>query len=183
MGNNKQRLIFLGGLVFLAALSRLIPHPYNFTAIGAVALFGGASFQKKELAFLIPLAAMFITDLFLGFHGNMWAVYLSFVLIAFLGIGMRSKRSVRQIFGRSLAGSVLFFLITNFAAWIGNPTYPQSFEGLMISYAMAVPFFENSIFGSLALNTIMGDLFFNGLLFGSLAFAERRFPKLQKVEA
>lgn len=167
----------------MAALTRLMPHPFNFTAIGAIALFGGASFKQRHFAILIPMLSMLITDAMIGFHANMWAVYLSFILIAFLGMGMRNNRNIKQILGRSIAGSAIFFLLTNFAVWIGNPMYPQNFEGLMMSYAMAIPFLENSMFGSLALNTVMGDLFFNGVLFGSLAFAELKFPALQPSKA
>ncbi len=180
---NKKRILFLSGLVLMAAFTRLMPHPFNFTAVGAIALFGGASFKQRHFAILIPMLSMFITDMIIGFHANMWAVYLSFGLIALLGMGMRNNRTIKQIFGRSIAGSAVFFLLTNFAVWLGNPLYAQNLEGLMTCYAVAIPFLENSMFGSLALNTVMGDFFFNGVLFGSLAFAELKFPALQPARA
>lgn len=179
---NKQRFFFLSGLILLAAFSRLIPHPYNFTAIGAMALFGGASFNQRSSAFLVPLFAMLLTDAIIGFHANMWAVYLSFALIAVLGMRLKNKISVARVLGSSLLGSLVFFLLTNFAVWLGSVVYPQNISGLVACYLAALPFYESSFFGNLALNTAMGDLFFNGVLFSSLALAESKFPKLAKLK-
>ncbi len=172
-----RKLIVIAGLILLAGLSRLIPHPYNFTAIGAMALFGGAVIKPRSLAFLIPMAAMFLTDLLIGFHANMTAVYLSFALMAIIGMTVVSKRSVGRIITGSLLSSLLFFLITNLAVWFVNPAYPQDLNGLMMSYAMALPFYESSIFGNLALNSIMGNLFYSGILFTAYAWLESKLPE------
>jgi len=179
---NRQRFIFLSGLIILAAVTRLLPHPFNFTAVGAMALFAGSSFRNSIAAFVVPLFAMLVTDSIIGFHNSMWAVYLSFGLIVLLGMTLKNRKSISGIIGRSLAGSALFFLITNFAVWLSSVIYPQSFSGLMSCYLAAIPFLENSA-GSLALNTVMGDLFFNGVLFSALALAESRFPKLSQLKA
>ena len=178
-----RQVLFVIALIFLAAFSRLIPHPYNFTAVGAMALFGGAVLKPRALALLIPYVAMFMTDFIIGFHDNMIAVNLAFGIVAIVGMTVVKKRSIGRIIGGSLLGSLLFFLITNFAVWLGDPTYPQTISGLIACYAMALPFYESSIFGNLALNSVMGDLFYSGILFTALYWVESRMPDLihQKV--
>ena len=144
-------------LVFAAAFVRLIPHPPNFAPIAAMALFGGAYFNKKWAAFLVPLAAMIITDLILGFHETMWAVYLSFALIVVIGMMMLKEKKVGNIFFASVISSVSFFIITNFGIWLSTPYYEKTGAGLAMCYTAAIPFFHQ---------TLLGDLFFVAILFG-----------------
>src|ERR1017187_522512 len=113
----KPRLIALITIVLAAAASRLIPHPPNLTSITAVALFGGAYFSDRRLAFLVPLAALFLSDLILGFYAHMEVVYLSFALIVCVGLWLQKRRSTIYIVGAALASSILFFLLTNFGVW------------------------------------------------------------------
>ena len=166
-------LIFTG-MIFIAAFIRLIPHPPNFAPITAMALFGGAYFTKKWAAFLVPLAAMFITDLILGFHATMWAVYLSFVLIVVLGMLMIKQKKFGNIFFASISASVLFFIITNFGLWISTPYFEKTGTGLAAAYTAAIPFFHH---------TLLGDLFFVAIMFGSYELAKSKFPKLKEVKA
>lgn len=156
-------------MVIAAAFIRLIPHPPNFAPIAAMALFGGAYFNKKWAAFIIPLAAMFITDLLLGFHAAMWAVYLSFTLIVLLGMVMIKQKKIGNIFFASVSASVSFFIITNFGVWISTPYYEKTFGGLMACYTAAIPFFHH---------TLLGDLFFVAILFGLYELAKTKFPQL-----
>ncbi len=168
---NIQRVLVITLIMILAAASRLLPHPPNFTAIAALGLFGGAMFNNRLLAFLIPLAVLLATDAIIGFHDLMWSVYVSFGLIIGIGFFLKSRQlSVTSVAVASVVGSVLFFLITNFAAWIGSPFYPQNFGGLMTSYGLAIPFFGN---------TLAGDLFYNSLLFGSFYFVKQWVPSFQ----
>ena len=177
------RVATLATIILVAALSRLLPHPFNFTPIGAIALFGGAQFSRKYLAFLVPLAAMLISDLLLGFHGTMWAVYLAFILTVAIGMGFLRKITAGRVFGSALVSSVLFFLITNFAVWYGSSGfYPQTLAGLGACYAAGLQFYQQTFFGNLFLNTIMGDLFFSGLLFGSYELIKRRVPALSVAQ-
>ncbi len=178
---SRRKLYVIIGLIVLAAFTRLIPHPYNFTAVGAMALFGGAMIKPRALAFLLPLLAMLISDIFLPPHSNMFAVYISFMIITLLGIWVGRNRSVGRVIAGSLTGSFLFFLITNFAVWMGSATYPQDLSGLIACYTMALPFYESSIFGNLVLNSIVGDLFYNTILFGSLYAIEVKYPTLLKA--
>lgn len=168
------KFLVLAGMVFAAAFVRLIPHPPNFAPIAAMALFGGAYFSKKWAAFAIPLAAMFLTDLILGFHSTMWAVYLSFVLIVVLGMVMIKQKKVTNIFLASVSSSVLFFIITNFAVWATGTFYAKDLSGLAASYIAAIPFFHY---------TLLGDLFFVTLMFGSFELVKTKYPELVRVKA
>src|SRR5690606_32324308 len=96
--NITPRFLFLAGMIFIAALSRLIPHPPNFTAVAAIALFGGAYFNSRYAAYIIPLTALLLTDLILGFHSTMWAVYLSFAAVVVIGMSLRNKKKPVNIF-------------------------------------------------------------------------------------
>lgn len=187
---NQKMNIRFGVIVLLivaAALSRLLPHPYNFTPIGAMGLFGAAHFTKRYMAFVVPFAAMWLSDLILNnvvyanmypeyYNGFQWfgntSVYLSFGLIIILGFVLLRKIKVVNVLLASLAASVLFFLITNFAVWMGSLAYPQNAIGLMTCYAAGLPFFGN---------TLLGDLFYSGVLFGAFELLKARFPKLQVI--
>jgi hypothetical protein len=167
----KPRLIALITIVLAAAASRLIPHPPNLTSITAVALFGGAYFSDRRLAFLVPLGALFLSDLILGFYSHMAVVYFSFALIVCVGLWLQKRRSAFNIAGAALASSILFFLLTNFGVWAFGSLYPKTLEGLLACYVAAIPFFQN---------TLQGDLFYTVVLFGGFALLERSFPKLHE---
>jgi len=158
---NRRDLIVLSLLV-LAVITRLLPHPPNVTPITAIALFGGCNIKDKNLAFVLPLLCMFITDLFLGFHIIMPFVYLSFMCISYIGINSE-KITNGTIFG----SSVLFFLLTNFGVWFLG--YPNTFVGLVSCYTLALPFF---------VNTIIGDFFFTHALSFSFSKLEEKYPVL-----
>jgi hypothetical protein len=156
-------------MIFAAAIVRVLPHPPNFAPIAAMALFGGAYFNKRWAAFLVPLAAMFITDLIIGFHETMWAVYLSFALIVGLGISMLKEKKIGSIFFASVISSVSFFIITNFGIWLSTGYYAKTGTGLAACYTAAIPFFHQ---------TLLSDLFFVGVLFGAYYLAKQKLPQL-----
>ena len=164
------RFAALCTLVLLAALARLLPHPPNFTPVGALALFGGATFADRRLGFAIPLAAMLLADAALGFHSGMPVVYAAFAAIVGIGLLLRRARTPLRLAGASLAASVLFFVVTNFAVWAMGSLYPKTPAGLLACYAAALPFFRN---------TLAGDAFFTAALFGGLALAERGLPAVR----
>ena len=165
------RLLVLVGIILVAAASRLIPHPPNFTPIAAIALLGGAYFNDKRLSFLIPLAAMFLSDLTIGLHSGMPVVYACFALTVCIGFWLRKRKSVACIAGAALASSVLFFVVTNFGVWALGSLYPRTVEGLAACYVAAIPFFQN---------TLLGNAFYTAVLFGGFALAEYRFPALSE---
>lgn len=165
--------LLASGMIMLAAAMRLLPHLPNFTPIAAMALFGGAYFAKKQWAFLIPMAALFLSDLIIGFHSTMWAVYVSFALVVGIGMFLQRKISVRNVILAAISSSVLFFVISNFGVWIsGFCGYPMTFAGLMTCYEMAIPFFRNEILGTLVYSTVM---------FGSFEWIKAKYPKFQTI--
>jgi hypothetical protein len=172
---NRQRFLLLTGMVLLAVLSRLIPHPPDFAPIAALALFAGAEFGHKREAFIVPLAAMFLSDLILGLHFLIPLIYGTFALIVGLGFYLRNRQNVWTITGMSVAGATLFFVVSNLGVWalgIFHPIYPMTLAGLLQCYLAAIPFFWN---------TLLSDLLYAGVLFGGLALAERRWPVLAEV--
>lgn len=166
------KFLFILLLIVLSVIFRFINVIPNFSPIAAIALFGAAYFSDKRDAFIVPILAMFISDLFIGLHPTMWAVYFSFVLTVFIGFNLRKRRSVSRIIVSSLLSSVLFFIITNFAHFLFY--FPHTFQGLIQCYIDAIPFFRN---------TVLGDLIFCGVLFGSYYLASLKIKalKLQSV--
>lgn len=170
------RLTTLTAIVLATALFRLVPHWPNFTPIAALALFGAATFERKWLGLAIPLTAMLLSDTLIGFHGSMGAVYISFGLTWLLGIWALNRPTATRIAGASVASSILFFLITNFAVWYGSSFYPQTLPGLMSCYAAGLAFYNGTSF---FLNGLLGDLFFSAVLFGSYYLLQQRFYVLR----
>ena len=158
-------------MVLVAAFSRLIPHPWNFTAIGAMALFGGAYFPSKTQSLIIPIAALVVSDLVLGFHNTMFFVYGAFIVAVILGWTLREERSVFKIGTMALVTSSVFFLISNFGVWAMQTMYPMTWSGLVSCYVAAIPFFDNQI---------LGDLFFSGVLFGAYETLKKVSPSFAK---
>lgn len=163
----KPRAVLLLAIIFGAAALRLLPHPSNFTPIGALALFAGAHFDDKRWAFIVPLAAMFLSDILLGFHGQMPVVYGAFAVIVCLGFALKEKKTALRVTGASLAAATFFFIVSNFAVWAFDGLYPMTFQGLVTCYAAAIPFFQN---------WLAGTLFYSAVLFGGFALAEKTIP-------
>lgn len=160
-------------LIIGAALLRLVPHPPNFSPVGAAALFGGARL-KSWSAYLIPLLAMILTDPILshmaGYPAYSWGsliVYTCFMINVFLGrTFLTDTSSLLRIGAVAIAGSLQFFLITNFFVWLRDPSlYPHTAAGLTECYVAALPFFER---------TLLGDLFYSAVLFTAYATLTRQ---------
>ncbi|MBK7410783.1 MAG: hypothetical protein IPL49_15660 [Saprospirales bacterium] len=182
--NPTLRFALLAGLILFAAITRILPHPNNVTPVSSMALFGAAYFGRKYLAFLVPLLALWLSNLFLDnvvysayYDGFTWfsqpAVFVSFLLIIGLGWLALKKVSPLRLIGASLSASLLFFLVSNFGVWLQGGMYPQSFSGLMMCYAAGLPFFRN---------TVLGDLFFVSVLFGAFEWVQYRYPALRKQQ-
>jgi len=147
--------------------------------IAAIALFGGTYLNKKYMAFIIPFAAMFLSDMLLGFHAYMGAVYVAFGMTVVIGFVLRRRINPGNVVLASVSSSLLFYLVTNFAAWLASPIYPPNFAGLMESYIAGLAFFNNGSYGlSFFLNEVAGGLFYSGILFGAYYLVRQRIPAL-----
>jgi hypothetical protein len=154
-------------LIIIGVLSRLAPHLANVTAVGALAVFSGSTYSRTK-ALSITVGTMLVSDVVLGFHAVMWATYGSFALSVLLASFFLRKQSIIRIAGITLASSIIFYLVTNFAVWaIPGSMYPKTLTGLMESYIMALPFFRNSL---------VGDFSYSALFFGSYALMKARYP-------
>lgn len=161
--DQKLKLVVISGMILLAALSRLVPHPWNFSPLEAMALFAGAHIARRWLSMLVPLAALLISDLFLGFYAGIWVTYLCFALIALAGRSLRGGGALRIAFF-GLASAVGFFLVSNFSVWALGTMYPHTAAGLLSCYVSAIPFFHNQL---------AGVAFYSLLLFGGYALLRR----------
>lgn len=162
-------------MILIAAFSRLIPHTHNLTPVGAIALFGGAYLGRNWKAFIIPIGAIYLSDLILNnviyaaetatfsfaYQGWYW-VYGTYALIVLLGAFLLKKVTVLRVIGGSLGATALFFIITNFSCWPGTvpPLYTPDMKGLMACYIAGLPFLKG---------TLVGDLVFSTALFGTMA--------------
>ena len=165
------RTILIFAMIVFAAGLRLAPHPWNFTPVGAIALFSGAMVRDRRLGFLFPLLVMFATDAIIGFNKLSPLVYGSFLISVGIGRFLSHKRNIFSIGGATFLGALQFFLITNFGVWAFLNSYPRSGAGLAMCYLAGVPFFWN---------TLAGDAVYATLLFGGLALAERLAPRIRE---
>jgi hypothetical protein len=173
---NNTSLLILLALVAAAAFLRVFIGIPNVSPVAAIALFGAAYIKRKELAILLPLAILFISDLFIGLYSPilMAGVYGSFVMISFLGFFLRKRINFATVAGSSFISSLIFFVITNFVVWAEGIWYPKNIEGFVSCYTMALPFFRYEI---------VGTLLFNAFFFLSYALTLRLAPKQEQLYA
>lgn len=179
----QAQLAVVSALIIVAALTRLLPLPHNFSAIGAMGLFGAAYLDRRLLAVAVPLFALYLSDVLLNtfvyssyvsgiallYPGFLWT-YGAFALIVAAGFVVLRTMSVQRVIGGSLLASMIFFVVSNFGVWLGSELYPATMSGLIACYVAALPFFKN---------TLAGDLFFCGVLFGGYALLRQRLSALQ----
>jgi len=140
----------------ILALGRIIPHPPNFTPILATAIYTPYMVNDKWIAVLIPLSAMFIADIIIGFHPYMLWVYGAIGLSTLISSwSMRFNKKYIQLGVMAILSSILFFIITNFAVWAIWDYYPKTIDGLIICYIKAIPFFQNTLLGTIIYTTII----------------------------
>ncbi|MGB7436392.1 MAG: DUF6580 family putative transport protein [Candidatus Acidiferrum sp.] len=170
-GSNSSmyRIAIILSFILFAAIVRIFPHPWNFTPLGAVALFSGAKLSRSWKAFLFPLAALFCGDVFIGFHRLMPVVYLSFCVSVLIGMAFRKRQSLKPLAAATFLGALQFFLITNFGVWAMSNFYPHSPAGLVTCYVAGIPYLGN---------TLASDCFYMVLLFGGFALIQRLSPAL-----
>lgn len=160
----KKNIILAFSLVLLAIAGRLMPHVWNVTPVAAVSLLAGHLLPRKW-AIGVPLVAMFVADLFIGFYHLpvMLTVYGSFAAVAVFGRWIKQVKPHR-VLAAALVSSTFFFLTTNFAVWSSGTWYPKTIAGLLLAYEMGIPFFRNMA---------LGDLIFTGVMFGTWAWINK----------
>ncbi len=136
-------------LILIILASRFSGHIWNFTAVGGVALFAGAYFSKKSFSVFTVFAGLLVSDLVIGLHSQMPAVYISYAIMIGLGLLLASNPPRTKSTLVSIGGSILFYLVTNFAVWFEGRLYPMTVDGLLQSYIMAVPFFKAQLISDL----------------------------------
>lgn len=167
----KRNLFVLSILIIVAALSRILPHSYNFTPIGAMALLGGAYYGNKILAFAVPLITLYISDFFINnfifrsffpdkeglifFSDFMIYTYLGTALMVLLGKVLLKKVNFQRLLGGAIGASMIFFLISNFGVWLGSVVYPKSLMGLILCYEAGLPFLSSSLLGNLVFTFVL----------------------------
>lgn len=158
-------------LILLAAASRLLPHPPNFTPVAALGVFGGAMLGRRA-AWFVPVGALFASDLVLGFYLPVIMFWNYLGLLACVGLGsglLRARRGPVRIAGGAIASSLVFFALSNFGMWASG-YYPRTAAGLGRTYAMGLPFLGN---------TFASDVLFTAALFGGHALLARLAARLQ----
>jgi hypothetical protein len=158
-------------MIALAAALRVMPHPWNFTPIGAMALFSGALVRDRRIALAFPLLMLVVSDIFIGFNVLEPLVFVSFLVNVFIGLWLKRRRTPVRIGLATLLGAIQFFLVTNFGVWMFLNTYPKTAAGLLTCYAVGAPLFWN---------TLAGDALFATFLFGGYALAERFILRLRE---
>lgn len=177
------RFSILSALIVLAAFSRIIPLMPNFSPLGAIGLFGAAYFAKKWQAFLIPLTATWLSDLFINnviykqsnpdfiwFYDGFYWQYGSYILITLAALFIFRKLNTQRILAGAFTSTAIFFLLSNLGCFPNNPIYTQDFSGLIMCYSAGVPFLKG---------TLLSDLLYSGVLFGSYSLLQIRFPVLK----
>ena len=157
MIKERNKNILIASIIILAVLSRIVPHPPNFAPITGIALFSSKKIKNKLFGVILPIIPLFISDLFIGLSFINIFVYLSFIIIYFLGT-IATKIDVKTVF----LSSVIVFILTNLGVWYLG--YPKNIEGLITCFTLAIPFF---------INTILGDLFYSFILFRSYKAVEK----------
>ena len=163
------KVILICAIIFLVSLTRIFPHPPNFTPILALAIFGGAYLPNRITAISLPIISMFISDLIIGFHSQIFTVYAAIILLSILGHLMKTK-NFKNFAITGFTGSLIFFIITNFSVWLGGSLYPLTIDGIIQCYIMAIPFFHN---------TLISTMLFLTILFFGYTFAEKKISNLK----
>jgi len=159
---NKKLWILLAAM---AAVARIVPHPWNFWPMIGLGLFAGAKAARGLTGVAAILGAMILSDAVLGFHSGMWSVYLALLLPVWLGRQIRAHQTVANIAAAALGSSFFFFLFTNFVVWVRGNMYAHNLAGLAACYVAAIPFFQNQL---------LGDVFYTAVLFGGYALLHRQ---------
>lgn len=159
-----SRILAFLVLILIGVVSRIIPHPPNFTALNSIALISVFYFNNRLLSLAGIVISILLSDLVIGLHSTMSFIYLSFGLIIFLSHKYKNLLTLKTLPYFSVACSVLFYLISNFGVWMTDGFYPLTFAGLELCYVAALPFLASQV---------LGDLCYGYVLFGSVELLKK----------
>lgn len=141
----------------------------NFAPMAAIALCGAAYFPTRY-KFTVPLVALFITDIVLNVHYGASMLhplivgrYLALLVVGLIGWTLANRASWKTLLPASLAGSVLFYVITNAFAWLSDPGYVKNFAGLVQALTVGLPQYSATPSWMFFRNSLLSDLIFTGL--------------------
>lgn len=185
MNRKYTNIAIAAGLILIAVAARIAnteAHIYNFAPVAALGLFSGAVVKDKRFAFLFTLIAQLISDLYIqlftgmdGFYGiSQLFVYGGMMLVTLLGTKMGQPKALK-IFGYSIAGSAIFFIVSNLGVWLQG-WYGVTFSGLVVTFTNALPFYTE-MGTRLFANSFVGDLIFSGVLFGAYTVLQQAMSK------
>jgi hypothetical protein len=194
----KNKFLIIFSLIGIAGLSRLLPHPWNFTPMTGITLLSASLVNTRWKSFILPLLVWIITDHLVNmliynkglldfsyfFTTTALGVYVSMVLIWAVGSWLRTNIRVSSVLAASLSSSLIFYLVSNTFVFIGNPFYSQDVNGWLKCLAMGIPFYKSNFgifFGSFFFNGILGDLFYTGLLFSAYSLLVNKSLRLNKL--
>lgn len=178
--NSKNNIFLIVGTILVLAISRLLPHPYNFTPLVGIAVLGATYFQSSIWKYVVPVVAFYVSDLlvtnllyasyypgqgFVWFTSHMAWTYGATLAIVLISSVIMRKKSLKNLAGASFAGAVIFFLISNFGSWLADPMYPKSIGGLTTAYVAGIPFFPA---------TLASAFVYAGLGYGIIEFGSSR---------
>lgn len=160
---SRRQIVIAATLVVFGIVMRIVPHAANFAPVGAIALFGGATFGKRY-GWWLPVVVMALSDMYLGFYSSMPFTWAAYALIGLIGVSMKHWRGWWRVSVGSMAGSLTFFAVSNFGVWVNGGLYAHTWNGLAQCFTLALPFFRP---------TAVSDLIFSGIFFGAYALAAR----------
>lgn len=164
----KKLIILNVGIILLAGLVRILPHPWNFTPVLAACIYSGCYLNNIFLALSLPLIAVFAGDVSLGLYNGIIWVYTAYIFVILLGVLFKDNFSFKKNALLAVSGSIIFFIISNFGVWFGGTIYPKNLAGLTACYIAAIPFFYNSL---------LGTLMYSGIFFGLTEWIKARMNK------
>lgn len=186
---NPSTLILLVMIVFVSIIRIAAPFSdqfkevANFSAVGAMALFGGAYFNTHLKAFGFPLLILVLSDLFLGltiyrefglFYPGWYWTYIAFALMVLVARAILSSVTVARLLGATLSIVLIHWIVTDFAVWMGGTMYPQTLEGFWLCLVAAIPFELKFLYGTLIYGTVM---------FGAFELLKSKYPYLKTVRS
>ena len=184
MKQQNIRFVTLVTIILAAAFSRIVPHMPNFSPLSAISVFAAAHFADRRLSLAIPIAAAWLSDLFLSnviyaqagqafawFYPGFYWQYAAYLMIALTSLGLfRRAHTATKIVTASLLSGVIFFALSNFGVWFSGGLYPHNLSGLIACYLAALPFYQG---------TLLGDAVYGALLFGGFFLFQKQFSVLR----